>query len=250
MSRKNKNDIANDKAVSLFRKRKLLVALLSVFLLLCVVIGLVTIYGLNTGGFTISVNDELSGLGIALFDDEADTGLGKQRLNGSLLSKAVPICQPEINEELVRNKDGSFKSRAGDYIGYTFYLRNVGEKTCNIDHSFKITKVSRNVENAIRFWVFYGDEADGTIYKKADENEEAYVDTVFGSYKETSNFEGKDLICTRTFMDVAPGDQIKISVIMWLEGEDPDCVDFGKKSIAEGSIKVGMGFSAWDEKII
>lgn len=271
--------LAKDHMVSLFRRKKLIATLIVLFLLLATTIGLVTYYGLSTGGFTINIDDELSGMGIVL--KESVDGKGSQSLNAPEYSDAQPISQPEINENFVLNTDGGYTSSAGNYIGYTFYLANTGGKQCDVETTFKITENTRDVASAARFWVFisHGTEEDGklvyfedshdktgTIYKKAEsseENEEQYQASIANmSYKETvdwnkdySSKDDENIIYHTAFLDFNPGEDYKISIIMWLDGNDPDCVayygDKGERmGIIEGKLKIGMSFEAYHESLV
>lgn len=252
MSKKN---VLNSKSVSIFRKKKVLIILISIFLLLSVTIGVISFYGTSTGGFTISVPDDLKGIGISLYEDIDDPNGGKQVLSGNLLSEANPIDMHNINQKLVINNGGGrYESKAGDYIGYTFFLKNEGTEICNIDAILKITSVSRNVDNAVRFWVFEDDDTEGVVYKKYEtkEQEENAHYTREKEYDEkglVKYFDGNE-IYSQTFKEFKPGDVKKYSIIMWLEGEDPDCTDDGENSIVGGSIKIGMSFNAYEEKVI
>ncbi|MCR5705901.1 MAG: hypothetical protein K6G48_03765 [Acholeplasmatales bacterium] len=269
--------LAKDRMVSLFRRKKLIVTLIVLFLLLATTIGLVTYYGLSTGGFTINIDDELSGMGIVL--KESVDGEGDQSLNAPEYSDAQPISQPEVNEYFVLNNDGGYTSNAGNYIGYTFYLGNTGTEACDIETTFKITENTRDVASAARFWVFisHGTEEDGqlvystkdttgTIYKKAEsseENEEAYQAAIANmSYKDTvdwnadySEDDDENIIYNTTFLDFNPGEDYKISIIMWLDGNDPDCVAYygennERMGIIEGKLKIGMSFEAYHESLV
>ncbi len=271
--------LAKDRMVSLFRRKKLIATLIVLFLLLATTIGLVTYYGLSTGGFTINIDDELSGMGIVL--KESVDGEGERSLNAPEYSDAQPISEPEIIESFVYNNDGGYKSSAGNYIGYTFYLANTGGKQCDVETTFKITENTRDVASAARFWVFisHGTEEDGqlvyttkdttgTIYKKAEsteENEEYYKNAIAGSSYHTdrtvdwnADYSSKDdenIIYHTAFLDFNPGEDYKISIIMWLDGNDPDCVAYygnnnERMGIIEGKLKIGMSFEAYHESLV
>ena len=51
-----------------------------------------------------------------------------------------------------------------------------------------------------------------------------------------TNFESENLIVKKDVDNFAPGDVAKITVVIWLEGDDPDCVD----DILGGQLKIDM----------
>lgn len=290
---KNKNSVeklAKDPMVSLFRKRKLIITLIVLFLLLATAIGLVTYYGLSTGGFTINIDKELGGYGVVL--KESLEGDGERSLNAPEFSDgSSPIAQPQINEYYIIDQDGATVSNAKNYIGYTFYLCHEGNKKCDIETTFKITSETKNVGSAARFWLIiskgeYNDDEekyeyapindyldaeenkvyDGTIYKRSESemdeetlkkyNEalknENYYDTVNWDQEDSDN---QKIVFNNVWKDFKPNEHYKISIIMWLEGNDPDCEAYrdengAAQGILNGSLKVGMSFEAFHEKLV
>lgn len=271
MSKKYNDVVNSDKFVSLFRRRKLIAALLTVLLLLVATVTIVTLYGLHTGGFTMSVSDELANTGVKLYEKE--DGEGVTELNGPSLSSVQPIAQPQIQEQYVYNNGGGVYSPnynsngdpVGDYVGYTFFLKNAGNVSCDIQSRIRISDVDKKMDEAVRVWVFTtrGDDVDenGIIYQKADAVEKDYskITTAFGDYRATTNFETNTDIKTDVYLDVQPEEVIRISIILWVEGEDPDCTNelFGldenatsAEDIEGGSIKIAMSFTSYKEKIV
>lgn len=276
MAKKSEEEkLAKDRMVSLFRKKKLIIALIVLFLLLSLIVGIVTYYGLSTGGFTINVNDELNGVGIVLKEDP--NAEGKQNLNATELKNVQPISQPEVNEYYVLNRNGEYTSNGGNYVGYTFYLSNVGGKVCDVSAALKIVTNTNDVASAARFWVFVSKgvetndgtttsftpvqvDSKGTIYKKkesSEEKEKEYQNSIKNyGYKDCKDFTGEDSnIYTDKFLDFKPGDSYKISIILWLDGNDPDCVAYEDENgnsvgIYKGKLKIGMSFEAYQEELL
>ncbi len=281
MAKKSEEEkLAKDRMVRLFRKKKLIIALIILFLLLSLIVGIVTYYGLSTGGFTIDVNEELNGIGIVLKDDPDHEG--KQNLNATELKNVQPISQPEVNEYLVLNKNGEYTSAAGNYVGYTFYLSNAGGKVCNVEAALKIVTNTNDVASAARFWVFVSkgveetsknddggihtsfvpevEDKTGVIYKKkesSEEKEKEYQNNIMNyGYKDTTDFIGDDsIIYNQKMLDFKPGDSYKITIILWLDGNDPDCVAYEDENgnnvgIYKGKLKIGMSFEAYREELL
>ncbi len=275
-------ELAKDPMVSLFRKKKLIIALIVLFLLLATTIGVVTYYGLATGGYTINIDEELQGMSIELRESYKDEN-GTNQLEAPEFQKAEPIMQPQVNECLAYNNDGGYTSSAGNYIGYTFYLCNVGNNECDVESTFKIVENKKDVASAVRFWVFVseGSEKDGelvldtidttgTIYKKKEssaEIEDKYNksynnETKPNGYQQQVNWnenytdaDDENIIKTFIWEDFKPGDAKKITIIMWLEGNDPDCIAYEdengvRQGILGGSLKIGMSFQAYHDELL
>lgn len=117
-----------------------------------------------------------------------------------------------------------------NYIAYTFYLINNGDDTISYQGEMAIENVTKEVDEAIRV----------AIYKNGEK-------TVYGKTK--SNGGGKEGDCDSTFLSSTlvmrtegekfkPKAKDKYTVVIWLEGNDPDCTD----KIIGGTIKFGMNF--------
>ena len=59
----------------------------------------------------------------------------------------------------------------------------------------------------------------------------------------THPFEGEKTITKGTRLELKPGGVDKYTVVIWLEGDDPDCVD----DIKQGTIGLGMTFTKVDK---
>lgn len=227
--------------VTIFKSKRTLVLLLFIFLSLSAVIATVTFYGQNVGNLTIDLDDKLSKVGIAM-SDEPNFETQSNRLFGDVLGEAKPISQSVVFPEFVTDTDGSFKSVGGDYIGFTFYLKNVGNEAVSIQAILRITEVTRNVDAAVRVWVF--EDEENAIYQKPDDVVHDYP----SSYKPTTHFDSSTMIFQKTYKDFLPEEVKKFSIILWIEGEDPDCTNIGDKPIEGGTFKTGMSFQSYIEE--
>lgn len=124
-------------------------------------------------------------------------------------------------------KDGSHN---GDhYIAYTFYLKNTGDIKCDVEECFVVESAVKGADDAIRVRLYKNGEmttyaklgADG---KPEDETEPFQEDgVVFKTINE--NFEVDEII--------------KYTLVIWLEGDDPECLD----NIRGGNVKLSMTFN-------
>lgn len=227
----------------LFGKRATIGILCGIFAGLSGLAAIVTYYGQNVGNFVINTTDEAKNRGITLSIDP-EFNYSSPKLFADSISKVNPIAQTLIEPDYVKETNGSYKSYLGNYIGYTFYMKNIGEEMVNVDVIMQITSKKGYVDEAVRVWFFNGEEDDrGVIYQKY----ENYNHTPPEVYQSTSYFENDKIVFKTQVPNFKIGDIRKFSIIIWVEGDDPDCVDTGEKSILGSGIKFGMNFNLAEE---
>lgn len=134
-------------------------------------------------------------------------------------------------EDLPENIDMINGAHNGNnYIAYTFYLINSGEDTVSYDYWLYIDNVSKGVDEAVRVMVFRNGEK--TVYGKTKSNGKGIESDC------DSEFLSATMVMKETVTDFEPQSRDKYTVVIWLEGNDPDCVD----DIIGGQIKFGMDF--------
>ncbi len=121
-------------------------------------------------------------------------------------------------------------SHNGDhYIAYTFYLKNTGEVTCNVQEIFSVESTVKGADDAIRVRLYKNSEQ--TTYAKMGVNGQPEADTV--------PFQDNTTVFSVTNEDLEPNTVIKYTLVIWLEGDDPECLD----NIRGGNVKMSMTFS-------
>ena len=210
------------------RKRKKLgrivrISLLVLLLFLIVIyIILQVIYG--NGRFTVSLDsNETLESGIAIYE-HLDDPIGKRKLFADELPFMDNISYKWLPEDLTKYEG----SHNGDnYIAYSFYIENQGSEILNYWYEVEIKDVIKNVDEAIRILIIKNDEEK--VYAKVNPlNKEAEVGTI--------PFKDDKIIILEQRQKFNPGDIDKFTIVMWLEGDDPECVD----SLIGGELKVLM----------
>ncbi len=231
------------RAHKLFRKNSTIVLLTSIFLTLSGFIGALTYYGQQVGNFVISIDNKAAELGLILSEDK-EFAYSSPRLIGGSLNDVRPVAYDQIVKEYVLEEDGTYVSNAGNYMGYSFYLKNNGEETVSVEAIMNISRVTRYVDEAVRIWVFNDElKTNGTIYQKADK-----VDAVYPvNYPDTENFLNDTTVFKEQIVSLHPEESIRYTLIFWIEGYDPDCTDKGEYSILKGSIRFGLNFKIIEE---
>jgi len=126
------------------------------------------------------------------------------------------------------NKEGEGSHNGENYIAYSFYLENQGEEIINYWYSMEIDDIIKNVDDAVRVMIFVNDER--TVYaKKSAFSGEAEPET-------TMFRDEDDVIILEKRSGMMPEQIDKITIVIWLEGDDPECVN----AILGGELKMHM----------
>lgn len=177
------------------------------------------------GKFTVTLDRNLALDNNIVIYDDLETKEGKRKLEANDLDFMDNISINWIPSNINNERDGSHNG--DNYIAYTFYVANQGEEVIDYWYSVIIDDVIKNVDEAVRVMIFLNDEK--SVYAKIN------------------SFTGKEEDGTKSFFSdkeavlenrsgFSPGDIDKFTVVIWLEGDDPDCVD----SILGGEIKMHM----------
>ncbi|MBQ5347959.1 MAG: hypothetical protein IIU39_07910 [Ruminococcus sp.] len=216
------------KAVADAKKRKkryaiILTSLLAILLIMYIISMLTT----QWGDLVISIGDLYDGKSIMLsesasFDDAA------VKLNGGSVKDVTNITKAWLPKGLDNEKDGQHNGE--NYLAYTFYLKNTGDKDLKYNTRMNITGVSKSADEAIRIQI-YRNGKDNTYAKTSYKNRKI-AETDATAWKTTDN------VLNIKNTDLKAGSTDKYTVVMWIEGNDPECVD----AIRGGTIRSQMVF--------
>ena len=205
-----------------------ILALLVIILILLVSIAYAISYFYDKfGSFTVKVNKyDMVHQGLTL-SETPDYERSNAVLNANIVYDMTNIS----GEDIPPNVDKINGSHNGDsYIAYTFYLINSGDDTISYTGEMNIENVTKGVDEAVRIAVYKNGEK--TVYGKTKSS---------GAGKESdcdSEFLSSSVVMRTSGDKFKAKDKDKYTVVIWLEGNDPDCVD----DIIGGTIKFGMNF--------
>lgn len=199
--------------VRLLTKQNAVNLALVVLLSIVALIFLLSLFQTGMGNFTISLSrTDLYKYGIEL-SDNSDFASASSRLEANSIQGATNISVNDLPEGL----DGTDGSHNGQhYIAYTFYVRNNGTTDFNYRYRIDIKEATRELDSAVRIATYYNG-GDRQIFAKRAANGEVEPDTV--------PFATDTVIDTGTIMDMKIGSVDKYTVVIWIEGDDPDCTD-------------------------
>jgi hypothetical protein len=212
--------------------------------------------GMFSEGFTLSETADFENTTTQLFADPPED---------------VPCVSIKSIPADVDDEDGQHN---GSYFAYTFYLRNEGEDDIDYQWSLDLSAETQNVSEAVWAVVFL--DGDMRIYAKAnketgqaealpalDDNKRGYINIPLQQLYPDSDqfqviqqrgaityyrmipdlFESDITITSGVQKDVAPMEVHKYTVVLYLEGDDPDAND----DLIGGSAGIEMQFSLADE---
>lgn len=206
-----------------FSKISKIVVLVLIILLTVTYFVLGIIY--NGGKFTITL-DSSFGLdsGIVLYDN-LNRKDGKFKLYADDIDFMDNISYKWIPSDIDDIGDGGHNG--DNYIAYTFYIENQGTEVVHYWYQITIDDVIKNVDEAVRIMIIRNGERK--IYAKANSSTgKAEEDSVLFYDNKIPVLEQREKF--------APGDVDKFTIVVWLEGDDPDCVN----ALIGGEIKMHM----------
>ena len=221
-----------------------IIALILLILLLIIGIGYCSVTILNKAGrFTVSLVPNEYGIQLSENEDFSDPTLN--------LSAAPVENMNNITKEWILNQnqelgdDPTYKSFAAldkvwgehngtNYLAYTFGVRNASadakdvvtyKASLNLEYEYK------GADEAVRVMVFRNGKP--TIYAKPRTS-----DGKKESFEADKSFLEDDIVFEDVRSDFKVGEVDRYTVVIWLEGEDPECVN----AIMGGEAKFSMHF--------
>ena len=186
----------------------------------------------NVGNFTVLLDsDKTMEAGIAVYDN-LDDAVGKRKLEATPVQFMDNISYKWLPDNIDKEADGSHNGNY--YIAYSFYVENQGTEELHYWYEITVKDVLKNVDDAIRIRIYrngepityakptkYGNAEPGTVPFKNVDGEKPLKNTTI-ILEQRKNFK--------------PDDLDRYTIVIWLEGDDPECVD----DIIGGGLKMYM----------
>ena len=200
------------------------------------------------GLFTINMSKDLFREGFAICEDE-EFKTPTSRLFSTPATEVPCISIVDIAE----NVDEGGGEKNGNYFAYSFYMRNEGETAADYQWELRLSAESMSLSKTA--WVMIFVDGEMTVYAKANENGEPealpergndsvgyLIRPLYDYAADKSQYElikehntlsywrivpkpflSDDLVAAGEQLDVEPGEVHKYTIVVWLEGDDPDC---------------------------
>lgn len=203
--------------------------LLLILLLLIAFLFILAFMQEKMGNFTINLNRlELYRKGIAI-DDKGTFDDPTARLTVRTVEDATNITMADLPDNL-DDIDGDHNGY--NYMAYTYYVRNAGKEDVNYLARVNLDACAKGAEKAVRIAIWRNGERTVYAAPAADG----------GPEDGCVSFESDKVVCTFEEENFLVGNVDKYTIVIWMEGEDPECVD----AIVGGSVQFSMTIDAMD----
>lgn len=208
------------------------------------VLALVTPFAIlanQKGNFLVTLTTELMQVGFELSEDEAFTK-PKTKLASEVLTEVNAYSMADLPDNL---NDINGSHNMDNVIAYTFWIANNGKKATGYDWYLVLNNSTKKVDKAT--WLMVYDENKMVVYaeKRKDgtpEQTDNYLEPPLRDqaanpdqqYKQaddeswsvvTTPYEKKHIVASGTEKTLQPGEKHKYTVVIWIEGDDPDCTE-------------------------
>lgn len=234
------DDVDPEDIVSMYmphrKRRRIGAALLQMDKLQLLLLGLLLLIAIlfitafmqeKMGNFTINLNRlELYRKGISI-SETGDFKDATARLTASTVQDATNISIDDLPDNL-DEAEGNHNGK--NYMAYTYYVRNAGKEDLGYIARITLDSCAKGAEDAVRVAVWRNGKRVVYAEPAADGGEE----------KGCTSFESDKTVCTYEEKDFLVGNVDRYTIVIWMEGDDPECVD----SIIGGSVQFSMHIDA------
>lgn len=215
------------------KRRKVLSIILTVCLIILIILFLVSMLVTQWGDLIISVDSPAVKKGIVLSEDP-EFKTQSASLSAKQADDVTNITYSWLPVDLDTSKNG--EHNGDNYVAYTFYCKNNGQVTLDYDAVLEITGVAKSADEAARVMVYKNGKP--TIYGKGKFHDRNTAET------DCTKFVTDTEVMKTATEDFKVGDIDKYTIVIWIEGNDPECID----DIRNGHIRMRMLFSVRDDE--
>ncbi len=183
------------------------------------------LYVVNSNGyFTIKLDKNLKAERHILLSSDSEFSAETVEIKVKGLEYMDNITEGWIPFDELTSKESD--NSQDDYIAYTFFVKNDGNEEVSYKTKIVVESVIKNVDEAVRVALYTNGERKLYAKKAKDGKEEP----------NTISFMSNHLVMQQDRDNIKPGQIDKYTVVVWLEGKDPECVD----DIIGGEMKMAM----------
>lgn len=201
----------------------------TIFIILSILLAMFIIltFVYKGGNFTISLDPNLMlKSGLIMYEKEDEEKAQKPKLFAKSMEFMDNISIKWLPNDLHDHNGGNHNG--DEYIAYTFHLKNEGETTINYWYEFEIEDVIKNVDDAIRIMIYHNDSERKVYAKRSGLTNQPEPGTI--------EFYDEKIAVLEERKNFGPTEVDKITVVIWIEGDDPECLD----NLIGGEIRASM----------
>ena len=229
--------------------------------LACLIFMAVTVYGANVGNFVVGIKEaDDRGDAKIMLSDRADYSSPTPLLTAKGLPEMADCSKETLGDDytLIEGIGAKNDTLLRRYMAFSFFLMNVGTEVVDISYVVTLFDDAKAVHRVLRFWIIennpdsiifnhnevYAYERDLNNPEEAAE-QAAYEAAIGGAIYKTKNFKDQSnpkniVVCREKHTTLAPGNVIKYTVAIWLEGYEPRC----NNELIGAKLKATMTFTA------
>ena len=215
------------------RRKKKLAIILSVCIAVLIILFIISMLLTQWGDLVISVDSFAGRKGIILSEDP-DFKKPRMNLSAKQVKDVTNMTYSWLPKDLDTSENGSHNGK--NYVAYTFYCKNNGQDTLDYDAYLEIVGVAKSADEAVRVMVYKNGEP--AIYGKASFENRKIGET------DCTMFVDDTTVMLTTTKDFEVDEVDKYTVVIWAEGNDPECLD----DIRGGHVRMRMMFEVHEEE--
>lgn len=215
------------------KRRNKLRIILGVCAVILLILFLVSMLVTQWGDLIISVDSPAVKKGIVLSEDP-EFKTQSASLSALKVEDVTNITYSWLPLDLDTSENGSHNGE--NYVAYTFYCKNNGQVELNYDAVLETTGVAKSADEAMRVMVYKNGEP--AIYGKGKYKDRNTAET------DCTKFETESTVMTTRTENFKVDDVDKYTIVMWIEGNDPECID----DIRNGHVRMRMLFSVDEDE--
>ncbi len=219
------------KIMALKKRRRILSIIIGGVATMLLILFLVSLLVTKWGDLVIEIDRPAVAKGFTLSESE-DFASKSVSLSAKQALDVTNITYSWLPTDLDTSKDG--EHNGDNYVAYTFYMRNDGEEQIDYITTLDITGVAKSADEAVRVMIYKNGEP--SIYAKGQYDDREQPET------DATRFVDDKIVMQTKSEAFKPGDVDKYTVVVWIEGNDPECVD----DIRDGYVRMRMLFKLDD----
>lgn len=223
---------------------RILVIILIILLLFLSIMFACSSYINKAGDFTVTMDKDAFNLGICL-SETPDFPKPTRFLSGEKCANLGDCTLSWLPDDIDDINGTHNRSNGKEFLAYTFYVKNAGQVDVGYKAQIVIDSVAIGADEAMRVMVYHNGEPQ--IYAKPKKGTSNVLETNNNTKGESQYRIDKNFLTNTRVMEnevtfFPVGEIDKYTVVVWLEGWDPECVD----TILDGEVKMSMNLHCYE----